>query len=88
MKRTVDPRTLAPEALLTIKQAAQLMNVSIFYLKERMARGEIATVPWGRTGDLRIPRKALMVWTDEQIVRHRAEYGNIARMIATRPGRR
>ncbi len=62
MRTAHDPRDLAPEALLSLKQVARLLNTSTLYVKERIARGEIAYVLVGAKGNKRIPRKAVTRW--------------------------
>ncbi len=84
MKTSRDPRDLAPEALLTVKQAAELMQASIFYVKERIASGEIASIPWGREGKPRIPKKAVTRFIDRKIEHHEAQHEKITRMVESR----
>lgn len=58
------PDTLPPEALLTIRQTAKLLRGADRYVRDLLASGDLKSIPWGRSGEPRIPRWCVRQWQE------------------------
>jgi len=61
---TEHPDTLPPEALLTIRQTAKLLRGADRYVRELLSSGELKSIPWGKSGEPRIPRWCVRQWQE------------------------
>jgi len=62
-----NPDTLPPEALLTIKQVSKLLRGSDRYVRELLRSGDLQAIPWGKAGELRVPRWCVAKWQERTV---------------------
>ncbi|MEW6511853.1 MAG: hypothetical protein AB1428_12955 [Bacteroidota bacterium] len=85
MKKISNPLELAPEALLSMRQAAVVMNVSEKYMRKLVSDGEVRCIHWGESQEPRVPRWALKEWQERAL---RGQGRSIDEMLSYRPRRR
>lgn len=83
-KKVTDVFGLPDEAMLTVRQAAMLMNVSSAYLRQLFDSGEMQVVTWGKTKEPRVPRWYIRDWQKKRLAQMDESIDRILKIAETR----